>query len=463
MSVLSPASFGASDDRLRRLIGRPPHRELERQPAVALLPWGLLIEDFLDRDGLTLERFATEYTGSWMFGYASALRRAGVRTVIVCVSGRIKQRAVFLHRPSGATVVALPTPRAYRLLRRGMVNPYGRTAGQTFGSLRGPRLAIAPLLAAAKEVAPYLSTPLTDLAREIRGQGCKAVLCQEYEFPRFDACVALGKLLDVPTFATFQGGDYRRWKLEHVVRPLAVRAAEGLIIGAATEARRVSETYAIGNGRLARIPNPIDTDAWRPGDQDSARTRLGIPHEARVVAWHGRVAIWKKGLDVLLEAWQLLSQRQNDVYLLLVGAGRDAPELRSRLEAAATKNVVWIDRLLERPDEIRSLLAAADVYAFPSRHEGFPVGLAEALGCGLPAVACDATGVEDILGPLEGRPGTIVPRDDPAGFAAALADLLADPQTRRVLRARARARAEGSFSLDAVGAELRRVLLPAGS
>jgi starch synthase len=443
------------------LIGRSSQRVLDAPASVALLPWGLLIEDFLDRDGLSLERFATEYTGSWMFGYAAALRRAGVRTVIVCVSGRIGERVDYVHRPSGATVVALPAPRAYRLLRRAMVNPYGRTAGQTFGSLLGPRLAIAPLLAAAKEVAPYLSTPVGALAREVRRQGCSVILCQEYEFPRFDVCVVLGRLLRVPTFASFQGGDYRRWRIERVVRPLAVRGASGLIVGAATEARRISETYAIGNGKVARIPNPIDTTVWRPDDRDAARRRAGIPPEAPVVGWHGRVAIWKKGLDVLLDAWRLLSSRLEGAHLLLVGAGRDAAELRSRLEATGATNVVWIDELLESPDEMRSLLAAADVYAFPSRHEGFPVGLVEALGCGLPVVASDATGVEDILGPVQGRPGVVVPREDPHALADALAELLGDADRRRELAALARARAEQSFSLDAVGAELRQVLLGA--
>jgi glycosyltransferase involved in cell wall biosynthesis len=434
-----------------------------REPAVALLTWGLVIEDFLDRDGLSLEHFATEFTGSWMFGYASALRRARVRTVIVCVSGRIRQRQAFHHQPSGATVVALPAPRAYRLLRRRMVNPYGRTAGQTFGPLTGRRLVVAPFLAAAKEVAPYLSTPLAALAREVRRHDCSSILCQEYEFPRFDVCVMLGKLLGIPTFATFQGGDYRRWKLERVVRPLAVRGATGLIIGAASEAHRVSETYAISNMRVARIPNPIDTEVWRPGDREASRRRLGIPQDAAVVAWHGRVAIWKKGLDVLLDAWELLSRRGGDTYLLLVGAGRDAPELRTRLEASAARNVVWVDELLESPAAMSAILSAADVYAFPSRHEGFPVSLVEALGCGLPVVASDATGVEDILGPPDGRPGAIVPREDAAALANALADVLADGERRRELSARARARAEQAFSLDVVGAELRRVLLSRAS
>jgi glycosyltransferase involved in cell wall biosynthesis len=428
---------------------------------VALLTWGLLIEDFLDRDGLSLEEFATEFTGSWMFGYAAALRRAGVRTVIICISGRVEERRCYLHRPSGATVVALQAPQPYRLLRRRMVNPYGRTAGQTFGSLRGMRLTAAPLLAVAKEVAPYLSTPLTALAREVRRQGCSAILCQEYEFPRFDVCVALGRLLGVPTFATFQGGDYQRWRVERWVRPLTVRRSAGLIVGAKTEARRVASTYGAADGSVARIPNPIDTGTWYPDDRELARRRLGIPATAGVIAWHGRVAIWKKGLDVLLEAWQLLSSRRDgELRLLLVGSGRDADELRARLEASGQENVIWVDELLSSPAAIRGHLAAADVYAFPSRHEGFPVGLVEAIACGLPVVASDASGVEDIIGPGGKRPGVVVPRDDPVALAGALEKLLDDPAARNELSVRARQRAEAAFSLEAVGGELARFLVP---
>ena len=47
------------------------------QPAVALLPWGNVLEDFIDKIGVSLESFCSEFTGSWMFGYAEALRRVG--------------------------------------------------------------------------------------------------------------------------------------------------------------------------------------------------------------------------------------------------------------------------------------------------------------------------------------------------------------------------------------------------
>jgi glycosyltransferase involved in cell wall biosynthesis len=429
-------------------------------PAVLLLPWGLLIEDFLDRDGLSLETFATEFTGSWMFGCAAALRTAGVRTVIVCISGRVEKRVEYVHRPTGATVVALPAPRLYRLLRRAPVNPYQRLRQVTRKARwRSPRGLARVAVAVVNEVAPYLSTPLVALAREIRRHDVAAVLCQEYEFPRFDLCVGLGGLVRVPTFAIFQGGDYQRWKLERWLRPRAVRRSAGLIIAPRSEALRVADAYGTFGERVAAIPNPVDTDIWRPGDRGRARHELGISPLVDVVAWHGRLDIWKKGLDVLLDAWDVLSRLPGERVLLLVGGGRDADELRARLDASRFDNVRWVDELVTSPSRIRDQLAAADVYVFPSRAEGFPVALVEAIACGLPAVAADASGVLEILGPEETRAGIIVPREDAQALAAAVEHLLEDVDERGELADRARRRAVERFSLAAVGSDLRRFLL----
>ena len=83
-----------------------------------------------------------------------------------------------------------------------------------------------------------------------------------------------------------------------------------------------------------------------------------------MVAWHGRVAIWKKGLDVLLEAWQLLSgRRDGELRLLLVGSGRDADELRARLEASGQENVIWVDELLNRANRFAFLIGSGKTMA----------------------------------------------------------------------------------------------------
>jgi glycosyltransferase involved in cell wall biosynthesis len=109
--------------------------------------------------------------------------------------------------------------------------------------------------------------------------------------------------MHLPVFATFQGGDYQRSRLERFVRPHTLRTCAGLIIASQAEIHRVQTLYGLLPDKLARIFNPIDLKMWSAIDRSQSRTALGIPLNARVVAWHGRMSIDQKGLDILLEAW----------------------------------------------------------------------------------------------------------------------------------------------------------------
>src|SRR5712691_6706282 len=324
-------------------------------PTIALLPWGNVLEDFLDTIGVSLEAFCNEFTGSWMFGYVNALRRVGVRTVLICISARVAAPSRFTHTPTGATICVLPAPRIYRAIRRKMLRPYGRTVKQAFGEVRGAHLLLFPLLALLREVVLYLTTPLGLLAHELRREGCNAILCQEYEYPRFDACVLLGQLMHLPVFATFQGGDYQTSHLEHFLRPLTLRACAGLIIPTQTEAQRVRTHYGISPTKLARIFNPIDLEVWSATDRSKARAALGIPLDARVVVWHGRVSIRQKGLDILLDVWERVCRERTgrDLRLLLVGTGQDAAELHQRIAAKQLRSVLWVNEFVQDRTAIR--------------------------------------------------------------------------------------------------------------
>jgi glycosyltransferase involved in cell wall biosynthesis len=180
-----------------------------------------------------------------------------------------------------------------------------------------------------------------------------------------------------------------------------------------------------------------------------------------MVAWHGRVQIRTKGLDVLLDAWdRICSERPAaDIQLLLVGSGRDADVLRDRIRSSS--RVAWIDQYVLDRRQLWSYLSAADIYTIPSRHEGFAVAVLEAMACGLPAVASDTPGVADVLPAGEGDGAIIVPREDAPALAAALLRLLDDSVLAQRLGAVARRRVEEKFSLEIVGQELRRFLFPA--
>jgi starch synthase len=121
--------------------------------------------------------------------------------------------------------------------------------------------------------------------------------------------------------------------------------------------------------------------------------------------------------------------------------------------------VLWLNEFVQDRSVIRRYLSAADVYAFPSRQEGFPVAPIEAMACGLPMVAADAPGIPDILEGGEASGGLVVPRDNAVDLALALGRLLEDKAWGRELGRRARRRVESCFSLEAVGRQLRAFLL----
>jgi glycosyltransferase involved in cell wall biosynthesis len=428
-------------------------------PAVALLPWGNVIEDFLAREGLTLQTFAAEFTGSWIFAWVEGLRRVGVRSVLICVSEAVQAATPMVHRPTGASIVALPPTRAYRAMAQRMKDPYGRTVEATFGASAAAGRVRRGVLGLARESSPYLAISPLALARTLRRTACHALVCQEYEYPRFDVCVVAGRLAGVRPYGSFQGGDYQRWRLERLTRPLAIRSSSGLLIGPGAEAERVAARYGVGAERIARVPNPVRLDVWRPRDGTETRRALGIPVDAPVVTWHGRVEIAKKGLDVLLEAWKRLAgSGAADPRLLLIGGGRDAKELGRRIADSGAPGIIWTADHLHDPVALSRLLSAGNVYAFPSRHEGFPVAPIEAMACGLPVVGSDTAGVAEVVTMGEPPGGVLVPRGDAAALARALGDLIDDQPRRSALGRRARARAEAHFGLDAVGRRLREAM-----
>ncbi|MGI8721964.1 MAG: glycosyltransferase family 4 protein [Geodermatophilaceae bacterium] len=424
---------------------------------LAVLPWGDLIEDFLDPIGLSVEAFVEEMTGGWLFGYLDALATAGIDSVLICMTSTVDAPTRRIHRPSGMPLWLLPASRAYRWVRNHLSDPYAWNRATATSGLTGVR---APAAAALRHLAPYLSTPARALTTVLRQERCTGILCQEYEEARFDVCVAVGRYVGVPVFATFQGGDRQRTSLERIVRRRSINAAAGLIVASRAERDRIQHRYGVAQGRIAPIFNPLDLRRWPIGDRAEARTRLGLPRDARVAVWHGRVELWRKGLDVLLAAWaQVCAARpHDDLHLLLVGSGADSSQLRELLRDPDLRGVEWCDSYVVDRSRLRPYLDAADLYVFPSRHEGFAVAPVEAMACGLPLAAADAPGVRELVPRGAEDGGTVVPPGDAAALAGAMTALLDDPARCRELGAHARRRVEDAFASPAVGRQLTDVL-----
>lgn len=438
------------------------------EPAIALLHCYDLIDDFLDSINISFETFCKEFVGSWMFGYVNALKQSGVRTVLFCISARIDQPSRFIHLPTGTKICVLPAAKiyhAYRAVRRKSLNAYGGSEAPSFKDIQDENQTRHSFLTIIKELAKslgtYLSTPLAVLARELERENCQAILCQEYEYARFDTCVLLGQLMRLPVFATFQGSAQTHSFVEVPLRYLSFRLCTSVIIPTKTEIERVRARYGISSSKIAQIFNPLDLASWQAIDRSKARAELDIPLDAKVVVWHGRVEIERKGLDILLKAWKQIcdSRPDKDLRLLLVGTGSDANQFRQHLSTMQLKGVQWLNEFVSDRTIIQQYLCAADVYTLPSRQEGFPVAPIEAMSCGLPVVAADAPGVPDILAGDEAAGGIVVPRGDATALASAIGRVLDDEAWSRELGQHARYRAESCFSPEVIGQQLRNVLL----
>lgn len=437
-----------------------------RQPVVALLPWGNVIEDYIDSIDISMESFCNEMTGGWLFGYIEALKSVGVQTVLICVSHHVNKTTRRVHQPSGSTILILPASHLYKLTRR--LSKQIRQAQQSSLLLKGFHYSLFHSLLSSIEA--YSATPLLLLRRSLEQENCQAILCQEYEYPRFDACVLLGKWLRLPVYASFQGGESPVSRIEGLIRPKTIRACDGLLIAAETEIQRTINSYGVSTEKIAKIFNPLDLDLWSAAispdrlSQLRCQTRheLGIPTEASLVICHGRIDLYRKGLDILMEAWGQVCKDclpEQNPYLLIVGTGDDASALQKLIDDQALPNITWINEyILDRDLMIRYLLSA-DLYTLSSRHEGFPVAPLEAMACGLPIVATEVPGIPDILDNHEDSGGIRVPCEDAAQLALAIERLLADKELRQQMGQRARRRVESHFSFLSVGQQLKAFML----
>jgi glycosyltransferase involved in cell wall biosynthesis len=196
--------------------------------------------------------------------------------------------------------------------------------------------------------------------------------------------------------------------------------------------------------RIVCFSNAVDVDRFRPATpakKMEARDALGLPKDTAVIGTVARL-IQRKGIDVLLRAFGIV-RHSHRVHLIVLGDGPLREELRALAhELRIEDSISWLGF---QADPVK-WLEAMDVFAFPSRLEGVPNAVLEAMAAGLPIVATTIGGVTDIL--EEGRTGFLISPDDPDALASALDRLLGNASLRADLGYRARNRAIEAFSLS---------------
>jgi len=187
------------------------------------------------------------------------------------------------------------------------------------------------------------------------------------------------------------------------------------------------------------IPNPVDIpvlDGVSQREEDSVLFLGRLTHE--------------KGIDVLLDAFEDVARRRPAARLLIGAPGNPHAiddELRRRGIQDHVRMLGWVDG-----DAKDRLFRTVAVFTLPSRAEGLPVGMLEAMAHAMPVVVSRIGGVPDAL--ADGVEGLIVPVGDARALADALCELLGDPQQQRRMGAAGRVRAVAEFDRAAVVARL---------
>jgi glycosyltransferase involved in cell wall biosynthesis len=175
------------------------------------------------------------------------------------------------------------------------------------------------------------------------------------------------------------------------------------------------------------------------------RKAHGIPETAVVFGTAGRLSR-VKGHDVLIEATELLAREHADVHVAIAGTGAWTEFLTDETKRRGLDGRI---HLLGFQADVPAFVRELDVFVLPSRSEGFPLALIEALAAGRPCIATSVGGVEEMFG-AEG--GLVVKRDDPQALASAMKRMLFG-DTRMAFSARGPAIA-ANYSYDRCGREL---------
>ncbi len=193
---------------------------------------------------------------------------------------------------------------------------------------------------------------------------------------------------------------------------------------------------------VAVVPTGVDLARFRPGDRGAARRALGLPDGDPVLLYVGRLDR-EKSVDRVLLAFERVASTVPRARLVVVGHGKEAERLRRRARTlAAAGGVQFLG--MRAHDTLPICYQAADLFLFASETETQGLVLAEAAACGLPAVAVDASGCDEVV--RDGQTGLLT-KSDPTALAEAAIGLLLDGDRRAAMAVRARDVAEREFDV----------------
>lgn len=228
-------------------------------------------------------------------------------------------------------------------------------------------------------------------------------------------------------YSTIHSTNLWKSRLHRQVDRLLARVSTRVIACSTEVGERLVAHDGLPRERVVVVPNGIDLRRFGSVERGGVRAELGIAETVPVLAVVGRLHEAKGHAD-LFAALEEVRHETRDFRCLVIGSG----DLREALEAdVRQRGLTEQVRFLGQRADVPRLLAASDAMVIPSRWEGLPIALLEAMAMRRAVVATAVGGIPDVI--ADGENGLLVPPGDRAALARALARLLGDADLRRRL------------------------------
>lgn len=204
---------------------------------------------------------------------------------------------------------------------------------------------------------------------------------------------------------------------------------------------------------LRVIPNGIPPLDHSGVDRLQRRSEMGLEDADILLLSVGRL-VYQKGHEYLIRAVPMILSRFPRVKVMICGDGALRAELAAEVSGL---NLAGSVSLQGNRSDLNRFLESADIFVLPSRWEGLPIALLEAMGSGLPVVATQVEGVEEVV--QHGVQGFLVPPGDTQALAHALLELIQQPGLRTEMGNAARRRIDESYTIDIMCTRYQRLML----
>lgn len=215
-----------------------------------------------------------------------------------------------------------------------------------------------------------------------------------------------------------------------------------ILIAGCQDIKRHLIAHGQAEDRVKVVNNWVDfSQRYTTESRQETRARWGLDNGHRVIGCIGRMHS-QKGQEFLIRAFRDISRDHLDARLVLVGDGPTMHQMQA--EAAGHQNIVFTGTITG--NDYTNLLSAFDIYVQPSRYEGLPRTLLDAMYMGLPIVATAVNGTPDAI--RDGENGLLINAEDSAALTHTLVRLFNDPDLGKKLARAAASDVRNDFSMS---------------